>query len=79
LEKSAGVEAEGEGVVETGTWNVSGNLLTTVSAEGDTAVLAVVLNGASGTFTNSLDDSYTVGNTTYTQKGAITVKATKQQ
>jgi hypothetical protein len=70
--------AEGEGRSEAGTWSVSGNLLTTVSSDGDTAVVAVALNGASATFTQTVDDTDTDGGFTFTDKGAITIKAAKQ-
>jgi hypothetical protein len=70
--------AEGEGTIEEGTWSVSGDLLTTVTSEDDSAVFAVVLDGSLGTFTQTVNETFSGGGYTYSDKGSITVKAAKQ-
>lgn len=37
--------------IETGTWSVSGNTVTTISSEGDTSKVAAAISGSNATFT----------------------------
>ncbi|GEM_PF-4363155 len=64
--------------VDSGTWSINGNTLTTISVAKDTVIAAVSISGASGTFTASLNDSSTdAGETTTTSFSSVFV-GTKQ-
>lgn len=64
--------------LENGTWSVSGNVLTTISADKDTSALSTTISGNAGTFVTVMDNKYNSGTTIYETHLDITMTATKQ-
>lgn len=64
--------------VETGTWSISGNTVTTISSVGDTSAVQAAISGKSGTFTVSLHETMNDSDGVYVNSIDATISATKQ-
>lgn len=76
--RAARAKRSARAALETGTWTLSGNVVTTVSSAGDTTHITAALDGSAATFKVFLNETIPDTGGVYVTSLASTISATKQ-